>query len=297
MIDINVLKSVILSGGVFVKLKLESEKLKELLVDFYILTKIKIVIFDDEFNEIMAYPEKPCDFCTLIKNNHIAKAQCDSSDKEACKTCLMSGNLFMYKCHAGLMEVVAPIKVNDIILGYIMFGQIIDNKDRKKAKEEVIGRCGKYNIDIAKLSEAFDNLIYKNTDQIRAASKIMESCACYLWITELIAIDEGKLIYKLANYIGNNLAGDLSVEHLCKRFEIGRSKLYLLSNKYFGMGIAKYIRKKRVEYAAKLLKENECLVSEAADKAGFEDYNYFSKVFKREIGCVPKEYKKSIDFL
>jgi len=291
MKDINVLKSVISYGGIFMNLRLETQKLRELLVDFYVLTKIKIVIFDNEFNEIMAYPEKPCDFCTLIKNNPIAKSQCNTSDREACKICLSTGKLYMYKCHAGLIEVVAPLKVNDIILGYIMFGQIIDNKDRTKAKADVLENCRKYNIDMDVLSCAFDKLIYKNTDQIRAASKIMESCACYLWITNLVTIDEGNLIYKLSNYIANNIREDLSVEALCSLFSISRSKLYELSNKYFGVSIAKYIRKKRVDYSAKLLAENKCLVSEAADKAGFDDYNYFSKVFKKEMGVVPSEYK------
>jgi len=276
-------------------LRLETQELRELLVDFYILTKIRIVIFDNEFSEILAYPEKPCDFCTVIKNNPTAKSHCDSSDREACKICLSSGKLYMYKCHAGLIEVVVPIKVNDIILGYIMFGQIIDNKDKAKAKTDVLERCKKYNIEIEKLSVAFDKLIYKSNEQIRAASKIMESCACYLWITELMSIDEGNLIYKLSNHISNNLREDLSVEMLCNIFMISRSRLYELSNKYFGMSIAKYIRKKRVNLAAKLLSQNNCLVSEAADKAGFDDYNYFSKIFKKETGVVPKEYKKIVN--
>jgi len=173
-----------------------------------------------------------------------------------------------------------------------MFGQIIDNKDRVKAKADVLERCAKYNIDNESLSIAFDKLIYKNNEQIRAASKIMESCACYLWITELVSIDDGNLIYKLSNYVTNNLKEDLSVEKLCNIFMISRSRLYEISNKYFGMSIAKYIRKKRVDYAAKLLAENKCLVSEAADKAGFDDYNYFSKVFKKNKGVVPREYKQ-----
>lgn len=275
------------------KLKLETQKLKELLIDFYILTKIKIVIFDNKFSEIIAYPEKHSDFCSLIRNNPTAKYYCDSCDREACKICLSTGMLYMYKCHAGLIEVVAPIKVNNIILGYIMFGQIIDNKDKAKAKIDVLERCIKYSIEYEELSAAFDKLIYKSKDQIRAASKIMESCACYLWITDLISLDEGNLIYKLSNHISNNLCQDLSVEALCNTFKISRSKLYDLSNKYFGMSIAKYIRKRRVDLAAKLLWENKCLVSEAADKAGFYDYNYFSKVFKKVKGVVPKEYKKT----
>jgi ligand-binding sensor protein len=135
-----VLKSVILFGVDTMLLRLNTAKLKELLMDFYILTKIKIVLFDEEFNEILAYPEKPCDFCALIKENANAKMQCDKNDRHACNVCLSTKKLFMYKCHAGLIEVAAPIKVNDIILGYIMFGQIIDNKNKMEAKVQVLNQ-------------------------------------------------------------------------------------------------------------------------------------------------------------
>lgn len=41
-----------------------------------------------------------------------------------------------------------------------------------------------------------------------------------------------------------------------------------------------------------MLAQNES-VAAVARKSGFEDYNYFSKVFKRETGLSPSQYKKS----
>ena len=59
------------------------------------------------------------------------------------------------------------------------------------------------------------------------------------------------------------------------------------------MSIAKYILKKRIEKAAQLLSESGCHVREAAINVGFYDYNYFSKVFKKEMGITPLKYKKA----
>lgn len=42
-----------------------------------------------------------------------------------------------------------------------------------------------------------------------------------------------------------------------------------------------------------MLAQNES-VSAVARKSGFEDYNYFSKVFKRETGLSPSQYKKKL---
>ena len=40
------------------------------------------------------------------------------------------------------------------------------------------------------------------------------------------------------------------------------------------------------------MRENNSRVSEAAAFMGFDDYNYFSKIFKSEMGLSPLEYKK-----
>ena len=49
------------------------------------------------------------------------------------------------------------------------------------------------------------------------------------------------------------------------------------------------------EEAAKYLRENNSRVSEAAAFMGFDDYNYFSKIFKSEMGLSPLEYKKRMN--
>jgi AraC-like DNA-binding protein len=120
----------------------------------------------------------------------------------------------------------------------------------------------------------------------------MEVCTCYLWIAKLISVDEENLIFHLSNYINNNICSDLSVETLMDVFGISRSRLYDISHKYFGMSIAKYVKKKRVAIAKERLEIEGTRISEAADAAGFTDYNYFSKIFKSETGLTPGEYKK-----
>ena len=48
-----------------------SQKMFELLRDFYLLTGIKICIYDKNENEIAYYPEKLSGFCTLIRKNKV----------------------------------------------------------------------------------------------------------------------------------------------------------------------------------------------------------------------------------
>lgn len=270
----------------------EKEKLTELMRDFFTLTKIRLVIFDSDFNKVAAYPENECEFCCRIKENDKGKLLCAKSDKEAFERCLRKQNSFdIYRCHAGLIEAVSPLRMNDIVIGYIMFGQIIEKSDKKVRKDEITEYLSEYTKnDISEAERLFSALVSKSDNQINAAAKIMESCACYLCVSELVKVDEGELIFHLDTYINNNIAGDLSVVHLCRKFGISKNRLYTISNSIYGTGIANYIRKKKVGLAGQYLKQGDS-VADAAEKSGFSDYNYFSKIFKRETGVLPSKFK------
>ena len=139
------------------------------------------------------------------------------------------------------------------------------------------------------MAEEYDKLTTKSKKQIEAAASIMEACACYLWANRLVRVNEDCLSVLISTYINNNLTADLSVDALCSHFRISHNKLYKISRDSYGMGVAAYIRKQRVQNAASLLKSGST-VANAAISSGFEDYNYFSKIFKKETGISPSKY-------
>ena len=269
-------------------ISLETERLLGILKDFYTLSHVRTVIYDSDFKRVAAYPEHSSDFCALLKQNPDFKSKCRQNEKDACKICNEKNSLYIYKCHAGLIEAVSPIKMNDMILGYIMFGQVIH---KNSDTNEILSYSLPYADDSDALNKAFSKLKVRGDKQINAISTIMQASASYLWISNLIKVESGNHIYLLTDYINENITGDLSVDNLCSLLNVSRIKLYEISNKYYGMPISKYIRKKRVSLAKKML-ENGVSVQDAAKSVGIFDSNYFSKVFKKETGLMPTEYKK-----
>jgi len=45
-------------------------------------------------------------------------------------------------------------------------------------------------------------------------------------------------------------------------------------------------------HACRFLLKNDCSIKEVAQMTGFEDQLYFSKVFRRNIGMSPREFRK-----
>ncbi|MCD7849093.1 MAG: helix-turn-helix transcriptional regulator [Parabacteroides sp.] len=69
-------------------------------------------------------------------------------------------------------------------------------------------------------------------------------------------------------------------------------QLYRKLKAVCGLSVSDVIRKVRVQKAISLLLTSENNVSEIAYKLGFSDPFYFSKVFKKETGMSPLQYKK-----
>ena len=74
----------------------------------------------------------------------------------------------------------------------------------------------------------------------------------------------------------------LSEEHFCRFFKGA-----------MGKSVTEYVNGYRVEKATVLLKNTSDNISEIAREVGFEDLNYFSRVFKRIMGISPGKYRLS----
>ena len=59
-----------------------------------------------------------------------------------------------------------------------------------------------------------------------------------------------------------------------------------------GVKLTEYINKYRVDKAATLLLNSDDSVSDIASKVGFDNLNYFDRIFKRYKKLSPKKYKK-----
>lgn len=281
-----------------IKIRVDAKKMEDLLRNFYLITGIRIVVFDDNFEKIAEYPGNHCGYCKIVRKDPNARALCKISDIKGCGECKKLKKLHIYECHAGLMEAVAPLKVGDIIIGYLMLGQLLleDGQNRRQKWNRMYDRVKNYEIDF----EALENSFWKKTslteEKLYAVAKLMESCASHLYVTETISVEEEDLSRRIEAYIMKKIhkGAEITIEDICDEFEIRRTKLYEISNHSFGMGISEHIRRMRVKVACDLLRNTEDRVSDIATEVGIPDYNYFTKVFKKAMGVTPREYRKSM---
>ena len=266
-------------------LQLNTAGLHKVMQAFYTLTKIRIVIFDAEFNELLAFPKERENFCYLLRQTQQGEAGCFVSDKGGCLKCAQSKELVIYKCHAGLTEAVVPIIDNSGVLAYVMFGQIIPEETGEETKKEIKRRN-------PELANEVDSIPIKSQRELSAAATVLQAITAYVMTNRWVVPGKSEFIRGIDRYIEAHLSENITVDDICSAFHIGRTKIYELSMDYLGCGLAEYIRKQRIEHATRMLTETEMPITDIAFATGFADYNHFSRVFKQTTGISAREYRK-----
>ena len=277
-------------------LRYDVSKLEQLLHSFFMLTHMRIVVFDADFQKIAEVPGQDSEFCQLIRKDAHANRRCVESDRHACLQCRQTGNLYSYTCHAGLTESAVPIRYENIIIGYLMFGQVLQSADKKSLWQGIEQHfTDNTAIDIEKLYRAFAQLQPLTKDMMGAATQILEACACYLWLERTISLQNDTLPVRISEYLSTHLDGDLSSQALCAQFSIGRTKLHQIAKEFFGAGIAQVVQNLRICEAKHLLETTDKTLEDIAEAMGYADYNYFIKVFRKKAGITPAKYRKTVN--
>lgn len=86
---------------------------------------------------------------------------------------------------------------------------------------------------------------------------------------------------------------DLDIAALAEKEGYSREHFIRLFRKYYATTPGQYILQLRMARAAELLRKGELLISEIAWNCGFEDSNYFARIFKQKMGLSPREYRKT----
>lgn len=95
-------------------------------------------------------------------------------------------------------------------------------------------------------------------------------------------------------YIQENFHRSITRDSIAARFNISPNHLSRLFRQQGHMTLADYITWVRMERAKFMLKKYRFRLSEVAIRCGFQDVNYFFRVFKTRTGMTPSQYRSRI---
>lgn len=99
---------------------------------------------------------------------------------------------------------------------------------------------------------------------------------------------------RVLGYIHNRICESIDLEELSQIANVSKPYLIKLFRHEFGFSPIQYINNKKVERAQLLLYTTNMTIKEVAYTLGFNDQNYFIRMFHKVEGVTPQEYRRKL---
>ena len=274
--------------------ELHLTELRRLLVDFHMLTGQRIGISDSDSPLVMEYPRQHGAFCSLIRSTADGRRRCEGCDLEGMREARRRGKSYSYRCHAGLMEVCTPVLDNGEAAGYLVFGQLLYAERQEQQIAFCKARCAGLVGSTPRLEEALHGVTTISEGYLDACIHIIEACVGYIRLEQWMRVQRGGLYAQIQAYIAGHITQPFTLADMAGALSCSVATLCKTARENTGKTIGRLTLEARLEVAKEHLADADCTVAQAAAAAGIADYNYFSRVFRRETGMTPTAYRRSL---
>lgn len=102
------------------------------------------------------------------------------------------------------------------------------------------------------------------------------------------------VVEEAKEYIAGHYNKDVSLDDISRRVNISPYYFSKIFKEETGQNFIEYLTNVRIDKAKELLKDTNYTMKEICVMVGYQDPNYFSRSFKKNVGVTPTEYKEGI---
>lgn len=267
-------------------------EVQKLLDHFCYSFNIRILLYDPDGQILSVGMDRPdSEFCRMIRSLY-GKDRCLTLDDKMRQSAARSRKLVCYKCHAGLTETVEPILVHNTLIGYAMIGQF---RSSSRISGQVQAEWSRRFGDDQSIRKAFEALPMVETGGRNHIVGLFRVLVEYVVSKELITPRPRHLVEEVQSFIEHNYNRHLTLGEIAS--EIGRSESTVSHTfrKHTGQSFQQYYRSMRIAEAERVMATEPSIpLSAVAERLGFSDQFYFSRLYRRERGYPPSQYRKRL---
>ena len=267
-----------------------SRYLQEALDHFSACFGIRIAFFNTLGQELkVGLQQSACEYCRKVRGELGLVERCLQSDRDRmaeAEKCRRSVN---FRCHAGLREVVKPVYLDDLLIGYIMMGQIRNSDMPSNTILEQWIKAGGLEADLKK---SFLAVPYIEPAKIEHIVGIFEALVENTVARNAYKLENEEPMFRLKNYLLLHIDRNVPLAEAAAFLNWSKSKLTHTMKLKAGLSFKKMQLEMKVAYAEQLIGEYGVNVAEAGYAVGFHDPGYFSRIYKKYRGKPPVSIKK-----
>jgi two-component system, response regulator YesN len=138
-----------------------------------------------------------------------------------------------------------------------------------------------------------DRSLIGSTDKLKAwCDEILDRLEALLAESETTS--KRHMIKRVQELVTGNLGEDTSVKSIADKVFLHPVYLTKLYKNETGESLGDYIMRMRMERAVEMLKSSHKKIYEITTELGYQNPQYFSKIFKKHYGMTPQEYREKM---
>lgn len=104
-----------------------------------------------------------------------------------------------------------------------------------------------------------------------------------------------QLFHSITSYLDGHMADSLTLGKICKYFGVSQSTLSKMFRTYEETSFSNYLTKIRIKKAESMMRQDpDAYIRDIAERCGYNDQFYFSRIFRSMTGICPKEYMEQV---
>ena len=270
--------------------------IRELMDSFARATGMELSVWDEAEHPCGYGGRNDTRFCSLLHGCGLGFQLCVGADKEAFRRARERDGIYCYRCPFGLTEAVLPIRQGERLYGFLMAGKVTDDLPERagEIRQRVLTRypdAGRY----FDLDGAIADIPQRSAEAMADSLRLLSALAEILAERGIPAAGAQSMAKNIRRFLDGNFDRRVTLPELAVRFHCSTVTLNTHFRRSYGVTVLHYLNRRRMEHAEKLLRESDMTLEEIADRCGFADADYFSRVFRRRHGTGPLAYRRGTD--
>ena len=99
-------------------------------------------------------------------------------------------------------------------------------------------------------------------------------------------------VFNTLKYINDNISEPITLNDVCQAIHLSKEYTARIFKKEMNITVTEYIIEQKLSLARSMLISDELDLRDISEKVGYQDYNYFSRLFKKHYGISPLKMRK-----
>ncbi len=238
-------------------------------------------------------------YCAMIRSSKSGFEACQKCDKTNARSASLSHNESVYKCYAGLTEIVVPLfdHVGNYI-GCMTSGQF-HLKGKSHACKKVVAEIASSNkLDPVRLFGLYGKTKVLSSTQVEGMIKYLKSIGrlieeAHNKILFMETIDAPDKIALVKQFVKENYMKKLTVSKTARKIFMSSGHFSRFIKKELEVSFMCFVNMYRVSKAEEMLELTKRNISEIAFLSGFGSISQFNRMFKNIKGVSPRDFRSN----